>query len=57
MSILDGIEPGLLKCLCAPYQQKLAKIASQKARNRDSAEFATKLRKLSIDRLNVNHDQ
>ena len=36
-----------LKCLCAPNHQILANSAPKKACNRDNAEFATKLRKLS----------
>ena len=45
--------PGPLKCFCAPSHQILAKSAPQKARDRDNAEFATKLRKLS----KLNHEQ
>ena len=37
--------PGPQKCLCAPNQQILAQSAPpQKARNRDKAELATKVR-------------
>ena len=57
MSRLNGVRPGPLKCLCAPYHQILAKSVPQKARNCDNAEAVTKLRKLSINDLNVNHDQ
>ena len=37
-------DPGPLKCLSAPRHQILAKSAPQKTRNRDKAEFATKVR-------------
>ena len=47
--------PGPLKCLCAPRHQISAKSAPQKARNHDKAKFATKLRKLSTDCVNVNN--
>ena len=47
-----GADPGPLKCFCAPSHQILAISAPQKARNRDNAEFATKLRKLSQTVLN-----
>ena len=39
--------PGPLKCFNAPSQQILAKSAPQKARNRDKAEFATKVHRSS----------
>ena len=39
--------PGPLECFSAPRHQILAKSAPQKARNRDKAEFATKVRKSS----------
>ena len=42
-------DPGPIKCLCAPSHQILAKSAPQKARNRDNVEFATKVRKSSIN--------
>ena len=44
---------GQLKCFCAPIHQILAKSAPQKARNRDKAKFAAKLRKLSKNCVNV----
>ena len=37
-------DPGQLKCFSAPRHHILAKSASQKARNRDKAEFATKVK-------------
>ena len=45
--------PGRIKCFCAPSHQILAKSAPQNARNRDKAEFATKVRKSSINCVNV----
>ena len=50
-------KPGPLKCFCAPRRQILAKSAPPKARNRDKAKFATKLRKLSKDCVNVNNEE
>ena len=41
----------------APRRQILAKSAPPKARNRDKAKFATKLRKLSKDCVNVNNEE
>ena len=41
--------PGPLKCFCAPSHQILAKSAPQKARNRDKADFATKVRESSMN--------
>ena len=41
--------PGPIKCFRAPSHQILAKCAPQKARNRDKAEFATKVRKSTIN--------
>ena len=40
-----------------PLPPNIGQKCPQKARNRDNAEFATKLRKLSINSLNVNLDQ
>ena len=48
---------GQLKCFCAPIHQILAKSAPQKARNRDKAKFAAKLRKLSKNCVNVNNEE
>ena len=45
-----------LKCF-APRRQILAKSAPQKARCRDKAKFATKLRKLSKDCVFVNNEE
>ena len=39
--------------VCNPSHQILAKSAPQKSRNRNKAEFATKVRKLSINCVNV----
>ena len=50
-------KPGPLKCFCAPRRQILAKSAPPKARNRDKAKFATKLRKLRKDCINVNNEE
>ena len=44
-NLVSHPRPGPLKCLCAPSHQILARSAPQKARNRDNAEFATKVRK------------
>ena len=41
--------PGPLKCFCASPHQIFAKSASQNARNRDKADFTTKVRKLRIN--------
>ena len=41
---LESVDPGPLKCFCAPSHQILAKSAPPKARNRDKVEFATKVR-------------
>ena len=41
--------PGPLKCFCAPSHHILAKSAPQKARNRDKADFATKVRESSMN--------
>ena len=49
--------PGPLKCFCAPRHQISAKSAPQKAHNRDKAKFATKLRKLRKDCVNVNNEE
>ena len=40
---------GPLKCFCASPHQIFAKSASQNARNRDKADFTTKVRKLRIN--------
>ena len=46
----DELErPGPLKCFCASPHQIFAKSASQNARNRDKADFTTKVRKLRIN--------
>ena len=44
-----GKGPGPLKCFCAPSHHILAKSAPQKARNRDKADFATKVRESSMN--------
>ena len=44
----------MFMCLQPP---NFAKCASPKARIRDNARFATKLRKLGINSVNVNYDQ
>ena len=44
-----GARPGPLKCFCASPHQIFAKSASQNARNRDKADFTTKVRKLRIN--------
>ena len=41
--------PCPLKCFCASPHQIFAKSASQNARNRDKADFKTKVRKLRIN--------
>ena len=46
-------KPSPLKCFCAPRHQILAKSAPQKARKHDKADFATKVRKSSINCVNV----
>ena len=50
-------KPGPLKCFCASPHQIFAKSASQNARNRDKADFTTKVRKLRINWANVNIEQ
>ena len=47
--LLLGTGPGPLKCFCAPSHHILAKSAPQKARNRDKADFATKVRESSMN--------
>ena len=47
-----GLRPGPLKCFSAPRHHILAESAPQEARNRDKAEFATKVRKSSLFDLN-----
>ena len=54
---METATPGPLKCLCAPRHQISAKSAPQKARNRNKARFATKLRKLSKGCANVNNEE
>ena len=41
-----------LKCICAPATKFRPKVPPQKARIRDKAKFATKLRKLRKDCVN-----
>ena len=50
-------KPGPLKCFCASPHQIFAKSASQNVRNRDKADFTTKVRKLRINWANVNIEQ
>ena len=52
-----SVGPGPLKCFCASPHQIFAKSASQNARNRDKADFTTKVRKLRINWANVNIEQ
>ena len=52
--ILVAAGPGPLKCLCLP-PPILAKCLPK--RNDDKADFATKVRKSSINRQNVNHER
>ena len=51
------LRPGPPKCFCAPRHQISAKSAPQKARNRNKAKFATKLRKLRKDCVDVNNEE
>ena len=46
-SYVHASHPGQPKCFCAP----------QKARNHNKAKFATKLRKLRKDCVNVNNEE
>ena len=55
VEIKCSLKPGQLKCFFAPRHQISAKSAPQKAHNCVKAKFATKLRKLRKDCVNVNN--
>ena len=47
----------VLKNVFVPPPTNFDQKVPPKARNRDKADFATKVRKSSINRVNVNHEQ